>query len=314
MPDRLWPDDLTIRDAHNDMIAQLEKIQDSPPSPSAYGAAHSSELHLNCVLALDPEKIEAEYHRMFQAQQDLGNPEGALAQIQLTRDHLVAWKGEAADQFRMQLTYMQTFCAIEKDLLGEALRSVAAAYAAAVAARINLHGLLEAAAAAARNVLDGQKTKETQAAVVAIADIVKGVLDWDPRNPVKSVGDAVIDLGKDLATTIFLDDSGADQVCDDYTRRGERLCQELGHAYDHIQRNFVDIRDMANRPPELFRPLPAYCDVASPDFSYDRFKDTIHDPGPIGPDVEAERRKYAEEKAKDSEIDKRLNRGDHGAV
>jgi len=295
------------------MIAQIERIQDSPPSAAALGAAHSSELHLNCVLALDPEQIDTEYQRLYDAAVKIGDNDRAIGQIRLTSDHLDAWRGAAADQFRLQVTYMEMFCTAEKDLLNEALRSVAAAYAAAVAARRSLLSLLDATADAARNVFDDQKARETQAMVATVANVVKGILDWDPQKPVKSVADALIDLGKDLMP-IFLDDSGADQLCDQYTREGERLCQNLGQGYDHIQQTFVNLRDKATQPPELFHPLPAYCDVASPDFSYDRFKDTIHDPGPIGPKVDVERQKYAEEKAKDSEIDKRLNRGDHGAV
>ncbi|HEU5469460.1 MAG TPA: hypothetical protein VFV67_02315 [Actinophytocola sp.] len=272
--------------------------------------------HMNCVTALDPAKIRDDYERLFQAAVRIGDNDLAVAKIRITGTHLAAWTGDAADRFKEQLTVMEVFCDKQQTLVLEMLRGVAAVYTIAVLARESYFSIIEAGTAAAMNVCVQQKAKETEAKISLYADVIKDILGMDAKNLRSGVANVVIDVGKYVATTM-IDDGGIDQVANSYRHEADRLCQSLGQALDAIQGDFAKQHEKVdNEKPGLFVPLPAYCDVDSPDFSYERFRDTAHDPGPIGPQVEAERQKYVEEKrTNDTEIGRRLDHhGDKGVI
>lgn len=124
-------------------------------------------------------------------------------------------------------------------------------------------------------------------------------------------------MGKDIADRV-IEGNDADQVMNNYRREADLLCQSFGNGLDRVTKDLNEQLSDAAKPSDMYKPLPSICDVDSPDFRYEYFQDKVHDPGPIGPKVEQERQKYVEEKTarakQESEINRRLNRGDKGAI
>lgn len=295
-----------IRDAQAKMINAIDTMFDHTETEAGYKAKFVAEYYLSFVLALDPEKIAADFDRTYDIANQIGAEDKAAAHMRRTRDHLMAWQGLAANAFRDQITYMEKFCEEEEELLQEARRGVGAALAATVLGRLSYHNLLEATTAAAINAHEQRKDRDTEAKVAIVGNVAQGILGLEPAKLHKSAAELVVGLGKDL-TPIYLDDGGAEQVCTDFRLRGQQLCEQLQQAYENVRSNFGGLRTRASAPATLFEPLPAYCDVDSPDFTYEHFWNSVHDPGPIGPQVEAERKKYAEERKQESEIERRLH-------
>jgi hypothetical protein len=295
-----------IRQAQDEMIHAINTMFDHIETEAGYQAKYYAKYFISYILALDPAKIAADFDRAYDIANELGAGDKAAGQLQLTRRHLSAWKGKAADQFDLQITYMEKFCEEEKDLMLEARRGVGAALAAAVLSRESYRNLLDATTAAAINAHEERKDRDTEAKVAIVGNVASTILGLHPANLQKSAAELVVNLGKDL-TPIYLDDGGAERVCADFQRNGKQLCEQLQQAYENVRINLAEIRDATANATALFAPLPAYCDVDSPDFTYEHFKNGIHDPGPIGPLVETERKKHSEEREQESEIERRLH-------
>lgn len=310
-----WVTDGQIANAYGRMDSAFNAMEDPNIAPAVMAAKHAARHHLHCVLALDPAKIRDEYERLFGVAMAVGDNEYAVAKLRLTGAHLASWNGEAADRFKEQITMMEKFCDNQKTRILQALQGVAAVYSIAVEGRASYLSLVEAATNAADNVYENRKTKETGAAITVLGDLVGGIITRDPNSMLRSISGTLVGIAKDILP-IAIDDSGSERVADGYRQQADRLCQSMGHALDSVRHFFAAHRDSALTPPRLFTPLPAYCDIRSPDFSYEHFGNSIHNPGPIGPVVEAERRRYIEERAShDSEIERRLNQhSDKGAV
>lgn len=313
-------DDLV--DALLEMNRSFIKMYDGASPPEDTQSLADLEVHhMNWILALDPTKISNEYTLMWELAHAIDGSNGssdvygnALAQIGLSDTHLNAWTGDAADAFKLQLNMMAQFCTDQKTRMLEGIRGIAATYAAAVEARANLLNVYTTFKLAADAVIAGQEAKAEQLKWTVVADLAQGALTMNPQAMVASVAATVIDLAKD-GIPLLLDDGGRDEVVRSYIREARKVCHDLEDACEGIERHFRTHRDSAaNDKPGMFEPLPVYCDVTSPDFSYEKFMDTTHDPGPIGPEVDAERTKYAEEKeeANDPSIDERLNPGPGG--
>lgn len=314
-----WVTDEEISYAADHMHTAFNYMFEDQPTGvtgSVEAAQRAMPHHLDCVLALDPGKIQDEYERVFEAAMRVGQSERAVALLTLTERHLRDWTGDAADAFNLQISYMKTFCEGQQSRILEMLKGVAAVYSLAVAGRASYLSIAHAAHAAAINVHDQQKTKETQAKINIMADLVNGAITLNPAALTRSLLETGIDVGKDLVPYL-VDDSGADQVGESYRRGADELCQSMGLALDAVRDGLRRQQSqLAKYPPSLFEPLPAICDVRSPDFSYEHFRSDQHvEFGPAIPVVEAERRRYVEEEAeKDSEIDRRLNHGDKGSI
>lgn len=263
-------------------------------------------------------RIEAEYNRMFTAAEGIEGKgkDDPLVNLRSTGTHLNPWVGDAADAFKDQLTKMEIFCGDQAMIMRDVLRGVAGAYAAAVDARAGLHSLFTSATAAANNVMQQHQQQEDQAELAAVLSVIEGALSLDPRAIGKSVAATVINVGKDLIPVGWPSDD-ADAVANEYHRAADEWERSLGDGMRSLAAHFRNRRDDAEEKPSLFEPLPAYCDVSSPDFSYDTFMDGTHiQSESVGASVDAERKKYADEH-QDGEIDKRLNpgpQGDKGAV
>jgi hypothetical protein len=283
--------------------------------------ASLQEHHLSWVLALDPTAISEEYSRMYKAAEALdGNTDSpdvygtARAQITLAGTHLQAWTGIAADAYKAQLSLMLDFCTDQKTRMLEGIRGLAAAYGAEVEARANLLAVYTTFKQVADAVVAGQQAQVEELKWTILADVVQGALTMNPRAMVASLANTAIDVVKD-GTPLALDDGGRDSVVNAYIRKAREVCYDFRDACEGIERHFRTQEDSTSSANVgMFEPLPVYCDVTGPNFSYEYFKDSVHNPGPIGPEVSAERTKYAEEQSKvnDPNIDKRLNPGPGG--
>lgn len=299
----------------------IAMYEDASPPEDVQNLADLENHQMDWILALDPTAISDEYTSMWKSAEAIDGSQGspdalgtAMSNINLSVTHLAAWTGLAADAFKGQLFMMNEFCADQKTRMLEGIRGIAAAYAATVEARANYLTVLTSFKRAADAVVAGRERDEEQLKWTIVADLAQGALSLDPRTMVASVASTVIDIAKDSAP-LLIDDGGRDEVVRSYIREGRKVCHDLRSACENIERNFRAQRDLAaGDNPGMFEPLPVYCDVTGPDFSYEYFTDANHNPGSAGPEVAAERKKYAEEKeqANPPNIDKRLNPGPGG--
>jgi hypothetical protein len=322
----VWIDDQQLYGAANDMADAFRAMYDDTMTgtvgDAANAALEAAARHCDRAVALDPPEIEAEYDRMFRAAEQFEGTVGTngdtpLDQLDATENHLAGWVGLAADEFKERISEMRGFCSQQGRILREALVGVAGAYQAAVEARAGLHLLYTQATAAANNVMAEHQQHESQAKAAAVASVVEGMLTLDPTALKRSVAAVVVEVGKDFLP-VGWPSGDADAVANEYHRVANERERSLGDGMRSLAANFRTRRDdAANEERPLVEPSPAFCDVSSPDFSYDKFMDQIAiQPGSFGASVEAERKKYADEH-QDGEIDRRLNpgpQGDKGAV
>jgi hypothetical protein len=315
-----WIDDHVMYQAANDMAdafrAMYEDTAGATVGDAGNAAIEAAERHCKRAVALNPAEIEAEYNRMFTASRNIGENSDAVAGLRLSGTHLNPWVGDAAKEFKEQLTKMELFCDDQATILRDALLGVAGAYAAAVEARRGLHRLFTGATTAANNVLAQHQQQEDQAKVASVLTVVAGVLTLGPGAIGLSVAATVVEATKEFIP-VGWPSGDADAVATAYNDTANEWERSLGDGMRSLAAHFRNRRNDADEKPSLFEPLPSYCDVSSPDFSYDKFMDGIHvQPASVGASVDAERKKYADEHT-DGEIDRRLNpgpQGDKGAV
>jgi hypothetical protein len=267
--------------------------------------------------SLDPQKLYDEYERIYKAALAVGDNYDAVAEFRQSGRYLANWTGSAADEFKMQLDKMEIFCDEQQTRILRGLLGVTAVYAVAVEGRESFYSLLRAARAAGINAKEQQRKEDAKLKSALLFDLAGGILGRDPGNLLGSAVVTAVDMGKDISERI-IEGNDADQVMNNYRQEADRLCQSFGMSLDRVTKDLNDQLSDAAKPAEFFKPLPTVCDVDSPDFRYENFHDNVNDPGPIGPRVEEERQKYVEEKharqQQESEIDRRLNHGDKGAI
>ncbi|MEV4312838.1 hypothetical protein [Actinocrispum sp. NPDC049592] len=270
---------------------------------------------LEIWLSIDPQRVADEYERIYQAMIAIGDNADAVTQLRESIRHLANWTGAAADEFKNQIDRMEIFCEEQQTRMLRGLLGLAATYTAVVEGRESFYQLLLATDAAGRKEMEDQEKEDTKLQSALLFDIVSGILSADPKKLIGSAVVTAVDMGKDFVDRV-IEGNDADQVMDSYRREADWLNESFGNALDHIRTDVAHQIDDAMRPSSMYKPLPLICNVNSPDFRWENFQDMVHNPGSIGPIVEAERRKYAEEKKRQSDIDKRMNPGNarRGAI
>jgi hypothetical protein len=314
-----WKTDDEIYTAARDLKDTFVWLLDDELPASGYPkeAIDGITVDTEIFLSLHPQKLYDEYDRVYKAALAVGDNYDAVAELRQSGRYLANWTGSAADEFKMQLDKMEIFCDEQQTRILRGLLGVAAVYALAVEGRANFHSLLRAARAAGINAKEQQRKEDAKLKSALLFDLAGGILSRDPRNLLGSAAVTAVEMGKDIAERV-IEGNDADQVMNNYRREADDLCQSFGNSLDRVTKDLNDQLNDAAKPSDLFKPLPTICDVDSPDFRYEHFQDTVHDPGPIGPQVEQERKKYLDEKhareAQETEINRRLNHADKGAI
>lgn len=242
-------------------------------------------------MSLEPQKISDEYLRMQKVADDTGENGDAKRNLKIALAQIAAnWHGDAALAFAGQMSNIEEFMNQQERNLLVAAQAMGTAFGLAVHMRESYCDLAENTIAACKNVIAKQSPGGGPRAGIAIGvEIVKAGIKLADIDTVKKL--------KDWAIERFLDVvKGAVEVVESYLR-----------ARDQLRRSFEDglkqLRDWLNdqhwaylrKPIPLLVPLPSSVEVASPDFSYDKFFNDHHDPGAYSPKVERERKKYVDE-------------------
>jgi hypothetical protein len=309
-----WRSDSEISDAAEHLCATFVWLKEDELPAAEYPRAQIDAIgrDRDIFLSLDPQKLYDEYERVHAASRAIGTNGEVEADLRESVRHLANWTGLAAEEFKRQMTKMETFCDDQQIRMLQGLLGLAAAYALATRGRDSFLELVKATEAAARKAKDDKEKADTKLKVSVLFSIAGGIVGRDPKSLLSSTLVTMVEIGKDVADRVIEGDD-IDQVMENYRREADLLCESFGNGLDHITKSLNAQRASAELPADMVSPLPPICDVRSPDFRYEHFEDTIRDTGPIGPVVEEERRKYVEEKKAEeqrvSEIEKRMNHG-----
>jgi hypothetical protein len=317
MADNDWVSDRDINRAAQRLADTFVWMLDDELPASGYPKEQIAGIwrDRDIFLSLDPEKLFAEYQRIYRVALAFGDNLDAVAELRQSGRYLSSWTGKAADEFKRQFDKMEIFCDQQQTRTLRGLLGVATVYALAVEGRANFLALLKATEAAGINAKLKQRKEDAKLRWALLFDLAGGILGRDPKSLLGSAAVTAVDMGKDITERV-IEGNDADQVMNSYRQAADLLCESFGHALDRVTKDLGTQIDDAVKPSDLDKPLPVYCDVGSPDFRYEYFQDNVHNPGPIGQKVEDERKKYVDGKkqANDSEIDRRLNHGDKGAL
>jgi hypothetical protein len=286
----------------------------TPPGSLPRTIAGSLRLDAEDFMLFDPARLD-EYARILAIAKATGSNPHAYADFEETKNHLINWTGDAAIAFKRQVDLMTEFCDLQQFNILQALLGLLATGQLAVRARADYLELAEATIAAAQREIGEQAKREATAVVSIAGEIVDAVLNLEPGRLLNGAISIFVKIGGESGKYV-IEGADADVVIGNYVRARTELArfydQELRTLGKRLQERIDEVlRD--GQP--LREPLPAYCQVDSPDFSYERFQSTRGgELAPITPVVEEERRKYVEEKkVADTEIDRRLN-PDKGAI
>jgi len=301
--DEIWTAENSLRDTFVAMLDD-ELPASGYPRDQIEGLRRDTQL----FVSVDPQKIADEYERVHKAAEAIGENVEAVPALRQSIRYLNNWTGAAADEFKKQIDKMEIFCDEQQTRLLRGVQGLAAAYVVAVNGRSSFLGLLKATNAAGINEIDDQKKEDTKLASALLFDMAAGLLEGDPRKMLAWATVNLVEIGKDVMDRV-VEGNDADQVMDSYRREADTLVRSFEDALNHIANDFGNQTADACQPSGMLKPLPPICDVGSPDFRWENFQDTVHDPGPVGPVVEEERKKYVAEKEQQSEIDRRMNPG-----
>lgn len=312
-----WRTDQEILDAAEHLKATFVWLEEDEGLGGGYPRAHIEGIFRDrdIFLSLDPQRLADEYERIRAAALEVGDNYPAVADLRETIRHLANWRGEAADQFKRQIDKMEIFCDEQQTRILRGLQSVAAAFALATESRDSYLKLIKATEAAARNAKEDAAKEDAKLEAAVLFNVVDGVLGM---NPGRLLGVAVVtgvQIAKDVSQRVIEGDD-SDQVMESYRREADWLCESFGLSLDRLTKDLHGQTDDAAKPADMYKPLPLICDVKSPEFRYELFENSVRDVGPVGPIVDEERRKYADEKkaeaARVSEIERRLGHGGRG--
>jgi hypothetical protein len=301
--DEIWTAENALRDT---FVAMLDDELPASGYPRDQIAGLERDVHL--FVSIDPQKLADEYERVYKAAKAVGNSIQGVSDLRQSIRYLDNWTGAAADEFKKQIDKMEIFCDEQETRLLRGVQGLAAAYVVAVNGRASFFSLLNATKAAGINEIDDQRKEDAKLTSALLFDMAAGLLEGDPKKMLAWGTVNLIEIGKDVVDRL-IEGNDADQVMDSYRREADALVRSFEDALNHIAKDFGNQTSDAAQPSDMYKPLPPICDVGSPDFRWENFQDTVHDPGPIGPAVEEERKKLVAEKEQQSEIDRRLNPG-----
>jgi hypothetical protein len=260
----------------------------------------SFEIDAELYMSMDPVRLVEEYDEIRVAANQNGptaDPNGIIERAKIDLEAI--WQGEAADAFVIQLGRVQGCISTQHEYALVAAQAVGMMYAVSVSFRASCHDLMSQTSIVCDAVADKLAPQPTNWAKVTV-DIAGKVIDV-VKNPAQ-IADMAIDELLNLVGNATDDKpvAGAEAipVINGYVDARDRLFESYEQALGSIK-DWVSARrgEYVGLDDALPQPLPAYADVDSPDFSYERFFYLDHAPGDYAPEVDRERQKYVEEKS-----------------
>jgi len=259
------------------------------------------EVDAELYMSMDPTRLTEEYDEIRTAATANGASSDPHGIVQAAMIGLEAkWHGAAADKFYEQMQKVQQRISTQHDYTLVAAQAVSMMYAVNVAFRASCYDLMTQTAIVCDAIADKHAPQPTQWAKVVV-DLVGKAIDVvsSPKDLIGMAIDQV--LGGVSKTTEQEPVAGSDAgpVVDGYVTARDQLFASYEQSLNQID-DWIGARrkEFAGLDVTLPEPLPAGADVDSPDFRYDNFYFDQHSPGDFAPEVERERQRYVDEKAK----------------
>jgi uncharacterized protein YukE len=261
----------------------------------------SIRMDADIFTSMDPRKIMDEFERMQRAAKDVGEDAVAQGLLQSANNKLTTiWRGEAAEAFGHQMTYIETFMRQQDKQLTFAAHSMGTAYTLAVHARSSFYELADATIAKCEQEIKETMERDNKAALAILTEIVKACITGFSQP--ESAGELVrwglesfIDISKETQN-VLIDGSKAEEVVASYIRARDNLKNSYTEGLN-ILGKWLSVQDssLSQEKIPLLEPMPACTDVRSPDFSYGKFFDKERDPATFGGNVDQERQKMLDQ-------------------
>jgi hypothetical protein len=255
-------------------------------------------------MSLDPQKIVDEFERMQRAAKDTGEDAVAKALVRDANIKLQAvWRGEAADAFGHQMSYIETFTQQQDNQIGFAAHCMGTLYALAVNARRSYYELADAAIAACAQEMKEQAERDNKAVVSILSEVAKacigGFTKFEKAGEVVKWGlDGFISVGAATYEAV-VEGSKAPDVVSSYVRTRGELRSSFDNGLNQLTK-WINLQDgdLNRDKVPLLEPLPLCTDIDGPDFNYDKFSFPRRDASSFGPRVDQERQMIHDERAR----------------
>ncbi len=261
----------------------------------------SFQVDANLYMSMDPTRLTQEYDDIRAAANANGASSDPQSIVSAAKTGLGSqWHGEAAQAFFNQLEHVEKRIVTQHDYTLVAAQGVAMMYAVSVAFRASCHDLMTKTAIVCDAIADKLAPPPTNWAKVLVDLVDKAIkVVSSPKDILGMAIDETLGRISNATEDTDVDGAEAGPVVDGYVAARDLLFSSYEHSIgqthewiDARRREFADLDDT------LPEPLPSSADVDSPDFRYERFFFGDHDPAIYAPEVERERQRYVDEKAK----------------
>lgn len=292
--------------AHN-MLHMLDQAGVYPTVPGVPGQMDVNvfrqefEVDAEQYTTMDPGRLSQEYDEIRTAANMNGLESDPHTVVERAKIDLGSnWKGEAAEKFTSQLTKIQARISTQHDYTLVAAQAVGMMYAVNVSYRDSCYDLMEKTSTVCAAIAEKNAPKPADWTNV-VAGLVDKLVDV-VKSPTEIGGMAIHEiLGRVQNATqdqpVAGDEAAA--VLDGYVGARDRLFESyedsLSHVRDWLRERRKEFDALDDTLPE---PLPAYADVDSPDFRYEKFFFGDSGPAEYAPEVERERKRYVDQKTK----------------
>jgi hypothetical protein len=293
-------------DDFNDVAPHLRNNTEDTPDLGPKRAFDSALMGIaEGFLSVDPEQLESVYEDTYQAAIRIGDTSEYLDDLRLAADHLSAWHGKAADEFKKQITRTEVFMTSQGNFATETVKAVRAAFAVNVSARQSYYDLANATISIVKN--ETTRHAEATSPITLLKEAAAN--SWKSTLRKDIVG--VLEGGVKAFVKI-VNDGKAAHVANNFGKHCRNLQADHESALSDIQGKLASTAEgIAKTRLEILEPLPSrYTDIDSPDFSYENFYSAHRDTESFGRKLEKDMEHDSDnEDSKDgrSPIEKRLN-------
>lgn len=252
-------------------------------------------------MAFDPARLEEEYNDILSASRFFVEHPDAKPLMGTANAEIAAnWTGTASDEFANQMERIVNFMDHQETYMWYAAQAVSMMYGIAVQFRATFHDLVVKSTAVCRALL-AKAPIPTLDWDIILMEAAGAAIDLVTLQTPKELAKWAITKLLDAIKGQMKDDSveAADELAalNDYTDARDRLKRSYEANLDLV-RKWIDDRtkDLEAVAIPMKLPMAVGADVDSPQFTYDDFYYSLHDPNVYAPEVERERTKYVEEK------------------
>jgi hypothetical protein len=281
-----------------------------PDQEDADVFAETFDLDAQTYMSMDPAKLEEEYEEIRLAASDtsIADSRGVLSGMRIDIESL--WVGDAATAFSEQLNKIISCVAKQHEYSLNAAQAVGMMYAINVQFRASCLDLMDRTTETCESVtneLGNPGNTWAEAGLHLVSTLISAI--GSPAQIGKLAIDEFLGLMGKATGSRPVEGAEAIPVVTGYRTARDRLFNAYEDNLGQIRTWLTGVRDeyAGIAGATIPEPLPACADVDSPDFRYELFKYHEHVAAEYAPEVERERRRYADEKAKpDGVIAQRL--------